>query len=147
MRGTPCNYIISCVTSSIHCARKSTMIISSSVPLKPDQACNARDALAKALYTRLFDHIVKRVNQCFPFDSSAHYIGVLDIAGFGEPSLIQPLSLLPCHFIYSLLPNLHPPSFFFPPPSLHPLSLSPSLSLIHRVFSGEQFRAVLHQLL
>ncbi|CAI8049871.1 Unconventional myosin-VI, partial [Geodia barretti] len=52
------------------------------VPLKPDQACNARDALAKALYTRLFSHIVKRVNQCFPFQSSAHYIGVLDIAGF-----------------------------------------------------------------
>ena len=56
----------------------------SSVPLKPVQACNARDALAKALYTRLFGHIVKRVNQCFPFQSSAHYIGVLDIAGFGE---------------------------------------------------------------
>jgi myosin-6 len=53
------------------------------VPLKPDQACSARDALAKALYTKLFSHIVRRVNQCFPFESSAHYIGVLDIAGFG----------------------------------------------------------------
>ena len=59
-------------------------ITSASVPLKPDQACNARDALAKALYTRLFDQIVKRVNQCFPFESSEHYIGVLDIAGFGQ---------------------------------------------------------------
>ena len=58
--------------------------LTSSVPLKPDQACSARDALAKALYTRLFDHVVKRVNECFPFQSSAHYIGVLDIAGFGE---------------------------------------------------------------
>jgi hypothetical protein len=55
-----------------------------SVPLKPDQACKARDALAKALYVRLFDFIVKRVNECFPFKSSNYYIGVLDIAGFGR---------------------------------------------------------------
>ncbi|KAL7872353.1 hypothetical protein SRHO_G00073360 [Serrasalmus rhombeus] len=52
------------------------------VPLKVEQANNARDALAKAVYSRLFDHVVKRVNQCFPFDSSANFIGVLDIAGF-----------------------------------------------------------------
>lgn len=48
-----------------------------------EQANNARDALAKAVYSRLFDHVVTRVNQCFPFDSSANFIGVLDIAGFG----------------------------------------------------------------
>uniref|UniRef100_A0A8C7NCQ3 Unconventional myosin-VI n=1 Tax=Oncorhynchus mykiss TaxID=8022 RepID=A0A8C7NCQ3_ONCMY len=47
-----------------------------------EQANNARDALAKAVYSRLFDHVVTRVNQCFPFDSSANFIGVLDIAGF-----------------------------------------------------------------
>ncbi|KAL6485730.1 hypothetical protein MHYP_G00051220 [Metynnis hypsauchen] len=52
------------------------------VPLKVEQANNARDALAKAVYSRLFDHVVKRVNQCFPFESSANFIGVLDIAGF-----------------------------------------------------------------
>ncbi|XP_034773751.2 myosin VIa isoform X3 [Acipenser ruthenus] len=52
------------------------------VPLKVEQANNARDALAKAVYGRLFDHVVKRVNQCFPFESSSFFIGVLDIAGF-----------------------------------------------------------------
>uniref|UniRef100_H3CZD5 Unconventional myosin-VI n=1 Tax=Tetraodon nigroviridis TaxID=99883 RepID=H3CZD5_TETNG len=54
------------------------------VPLKVEQANNARDALAKAVYSRLFDHVVTRVNQCFPFHSSASFIGVLDIAGFAE---------------------------------------------------------------
>ena len=54
------------------------------VPLKPEQASAARDALGKVLYTKLFDHIVAQVNQCFPFESSSTYIGVLDIAGFGE---------------------------------------------------------------
>ncbi|XP_056151212.1 myosin VIb isoform X1 [Lampris incognitus] len=52
------------------------------VPLKVEQANNARDALAKAVYSRLFDHVVKRVNQCFPFENSSNFIGVLDIAGF-----------------------------------------------------------------
>ncbi|XP_036398113.1 myosin VIb [Megalops cyprinoides] len=52
------------------------------VPLKVEQANNARDALAKAVYSRLFDHVVTRVNQCFPFDTSSNFIGVLDIAGF-----------------------------------------------------------------
>ncbi|KAM3603341.1 uncharacterized protein V6R79_020542 [Siganus canaliculatus] len=52
------------------------------VPLKVEQANHARDALAKATYSRLFDHVVTRVNQCFPFESSANFIGVLDIAGF-----------------------------------------------------------------
>ncbi|CAH1799090.1 unnamed protein product [Owenia fusiformis] len=52
------------------------------VPLKPHEAANARDALAKAVYSRLFDYLVKRVNQALPFTSSTSYIGVLDIAGF-----------------------------------------------------------------
>uniref|UniRef100_A0A8C6TVN2 Unconventional myosin-VI n=1 Tax=Neogobius melanostomus TaxID=47308 RepID=A0A8C6TVN2_9GOBI len=52
------------------------------VPLKVEQANHARDALAKAMYGRLFDHVVRRVNQCFPFETSTHFIGVLDIAGF-----------------------------------------------------------------
>jgi len=58
---------------------KGTVIM---VPLKMHEANNARDALAKSLYSRLFDHIVMRINQSIPFQSSNYYIGVLDIAGF-----------------------------------------------------------------
>ena len=46
------------------------------------EASNARDALAKAIYSRLFDFIVQRINSSIPFQSSSHYVGVLDIAGF-----------------------------------------------------------------
>ncbi|KAG6940246.1 myosin VI [Chelydra serpentina] len=52
------------------------------VPLKVEQANNARDALAKTVYSHLFDHVVNRVNECFPFETSSFFIGVLDIAGF-----------------------------------------------------------------
>lgn len=52
------------------------------VQLKPGEAQNARDALAKSIYAKLFDHIVSRVNQSLPFQSSTSYIGILDIAGF-----------------------------------------------------------------
>ncbi|XP_026737078.1 myosin heavy chain 95F isoform X2 [Trichoplusia ni] len=52
------------------------------VPLKTYEANNARDALAKSIYSRLFDYIVHRINASIPFQASAYYIGVLDIAGF-----------------------------------------------------------------
>eukprot|EP00096_Caligus_rogercresseyi_P001057 TRINITY_DN1165_c0_g1_i1.p1 TRINITY_DN1165_c0_g1~~TRINITY_DN1165_c0_g1_i1.p1 ORF type:complete len:1290 (+),score=487.80 TRINITY_DN1165_c0_g1_i1:159-4028(+) len=58
---------------------KGTVIM---VPLKVHEASNARDALAKAIYSRLFDYIVRRINDSIPFEKSAYYIGVLDIAGF-----------------------------------------------------------------
>ena len=54
------------------------------IPLKPEQAAAGRDALAKSIYSMLFDHIVSCVNQGFPFKSSVSFIGVLDIAGFGN---------------------------------------------------------------
>lgn len=53
------------------------------VPLKVHEACNARDALSKAIYSKLFDFLVtKIVNRAIPFSESSYYIGVLDIAGF-----------------------------------------------------------------
>merc|ERR1719186_1559368 len=58
---------------------KGTVIM---VPLKVHEAASARDALAKSLYSRLFDYIVMKINESIPFKSSSYYIGVLDIAGF-----------------------------------------------------------------
>ncbi|XKL69082.1 hypothetical protein PGB90_006851 [Kerria lacca] len=58
---------------------KGTIIM---VPLKVHEAHSARDALAKSIYSRLFDYIVKRINESIPFKASSYYIGVLDIAGF-----------------------------------------------------------------
>lgn len=53
------------------------------MPLKPHEAAAARDALAKSIYSRLFDWIVAAINKSIPFGQSSAYIGVLDIAGFG----------------------------------------------------------------
>jgi len=58
---------------------KGTVIM---VPLKTHEASSARDALAKATYSRLFDYIVAKINESIPFERSSYYIGVLDIAGF-----------------------------------------------------------------
>jgi myosin-6 len=57
------------------------------VPLKVTEAQNARDALAKAIYIKLFDYIVSCVNKAIPFGSSTNFIGLLDIAGFGVEKL------------------------------------------------------------
>ncbi|KAI8818552.1 unconventional myosin-Ia [Fimicolochytrium jonesii] len=54
------------------------------LPLGSQQAEKTRDALAKTLYGRLFDHIVSTLNQCISIGSEKGYnvIGVLDIYGF-----------------------------------------------------------------
>ncbi|KAI9996698.1 hypothetical protein PInf_014441 [Phytophthora infestans] len=59
-----------------------------SMKLSAAQANNARDALAKALYGRLFDWMVKNINHFLKMDDSEkakgglHFIGILDIFGF-----------------------------------------------------------------
>ncbi|CAG0921150.1 unnamed protein product [Notodromas monacha] len=88
------------------------------VPLKPREAASARDALAKSMYSRLFDNIVSRINASIPFQTSAFYIGVLDIAGFelvedkmGVIDLLNEEGKLPkpdaCHFTAAVHKNLH----------------------------------------
>ncbi|KAJ2232557.1 class II myosin [Coemansia sp. RSA 485] len=53
------------------------------VPLNVAQAQSARDGLAKAIYDRLFDWIVVRVNQAMQARAESSFIiGVLDIYGF-----------------------------------------------------------------
>ncbi|KXS12657.1 myosin-Ie-like protein [Gonapodya prolifera JEL478] len=54
------------------------------VPLNAQQARSTRDALAKALYSRMFDWIVGAVNNAmlYPGAAKAVVLGVLDIYGF-----------------------------------------------------------------
>ncbi|XP_077319961.1 unconventional myosin-Ie-like isoform X1 [Lithobates pipiens] len=52
------------------------------VTLNKEQACFTRDALTKALYTRLFDFLVEAVNKAMRKDVEEYNIGVLDIYGF-----------------------------------------------------------------
>ncbi len=56
------------------------------VPLRPDQASDARDAMAKALYGNQFSWLVERINASImgskPVPTNPVFIGVLDIFGF-----------------------------------------------------------------
>ncbi|GLE06274.1 hypothetical protein PINS_up015521 [Pythium insidiosum] len=54
-----------------------------SVPLKKEQAMDCRDALAKAIYSNVFDWLVATINQSLSDDKNMHnHVGVLDIFGF-----------------------------------------------------------------
>ncbi|KAL6061526.1 Unconventional myosin-Ie [Balamuthia mandrillaris] len=54
------------------------------VPQSAEQAASARDALAKTIYSRMFDFIVEQVNRALQSQGSqaSTIIGVLDIYGF-----------------------------------------------------------------
>ncbi|KAM6967963.1 myosin IEb [Aplochiton taeniatus] len=52
------------------------------VTLNVEQACFSRDALSKALYSRLFDFLVDAINKAMQKEREELNIGVLDIYGF-----------------------------------------------------------------
>uniref|UniRef100_A0ACB8G7U5 Unconventional myosin-If n=1 Tax=Sphaerodactylus townsendi TaxID=933632 RepID=A0ACB8G7U5_9SAUR len=52
------------------------------VTLNVEQANFTRDALSKALYSRLFDYLVDAVNKAMQKNRQEYSIGVLDIYGF-----------------------------------------------------------------
>ncbi|XP_067932052.1 unconventional myosin-Ie-like isoform X2 [Watersipora subatra] len=52
------------------------------VTLNVDQAAHTRDALSKAIYTRLFDFLVQVVNKAMSIDREEINVGILDIYGF-----------------------------------------------------------------
>jgi myosin-5 len=54
-----------------------------SVPLRKEQAMDCRDALAKAIYSNVFDWLVSSINHSLSDDSNMfNHVGVLDIFGF-----------------------------------------------------------------
>ncbi|KAM7414757.1 hypothetical protein PAMA_019527 [Pampus argenteus] len=66
------------------CHRRIVLVAETVVKSLPKhQAVNARDALAKQIYTHLFDCIVNRINTALQVPGKQHaFIGVLDIYGF-----------------------------------------------------------------
>uniref|UniRef100_A0A667W9Y5 Myosin VA n=1 Tax=Myripristis murdjan TaxID=586833 RepID=A0A667W9Y5_9TELE len=66
-------------------------------PLPRLQATNARDALAKHIYAKMFNWIVEHVNKALITSIKQHsFIGVLDIYGYGLVSFDHFFQLMPC---------------------------------------------------
>ncbi|XP_040899485.1 myosin IEb [Toxotes jaculatrix] len=80
--GIPQDGLCSKLTSRIMDSKWGGKTESISVTLNTEQACFSRDALSKALYTRLFDFLVDCINKAMQKDQEELNIGVLDIYGF-----------------------------------------------------------------
>ncbi|KAM6910759.1 myosin IEb isoform 2-T2 [Xenentodon cancila] len=80
--GIPQDGLCSKLTSRIMDSKWGGKTESISVTLNTEQACFSRDALSKALYTRLFDFLVDCINKAMQKDQEDLNIGVLDIYGF-----------------------------------------------------------------
>lgn len=52
------------------------------VPQNVEQCLYTRDALAKAVYSRIFDWLVQAINKGMEIHSTGNTIGILDIYGF-----------------------------------------------------------------
>ncbi|XP_078101658.1 unconventional myosin-Ie-like, partial [Sander vitreus] len=80
--GIPQDGLCSKLTSRMMDSKWGGKTESISVTLNTEQACFSRDALSKALYTRLFDFLVDSTNKAMQKDQEELNIGVLDIYGF-----------------------------------------------------------------
>uniref|UniRef100_A0A8C3GAJ9 Osteoclast-stimulating factor 1 n=1 Tax=Cyclopterus lumpus TaxID=8103 RepID=A0A8C3GAJ9_CYCLU len=80
--GVPQDGLCSKLTSRMMDSKWGGTTESIAVTLSTEQACFSRDALSKALYTRLFDFLVDCVNKAIQKDQEEFNIGVLDIYGF-----------------------------------------------------------------
>ncbi|XP_041650351.1 myosin IEb [Cheilinus undulatus] len=80
--GIPQDSLCSKLTSRIMDSKWGGKTESISVTLNTEQACFTRDALSKALYTRLFDFLVDCINKAMQKEHEDFNIGVLDIYGF-----------------------------------------------------------------
>uniref|UniRef100_A0A8C9Y9I5 Osteoclast-stimulating factor 1 n=1 Tax=Sander lucioperca TaxID=283035 RepID=A0A8C9Y9I5_SANLU len=80
--GIPQDGLCSKLTSRMMDSKWGGKTESISVTLNTEQACFSRDALSKALYTRLFDFLVDCINKAMQKDQEELNIGVLDIYGF-----------------------------------------------------------------
>ncbi|KAM6995458.1 myosin IEb [Tautogolabrus adspersus] len=80
--GIPQDGLCSKLTSKIMDSKWGGKTESISVTLNTEQACFSRDALSKALYTRLFDFLVDCINKAIQKEQEELTIGVLDIYGF-----------------------------------------------------------------
>ncbi|XP_047217761.1 myosin IEb [Girardinichthys multiradiatus] len=80
--GIPQDGLCSKLTSRIMDSKWGGKTETISVTLNTEQACFSRDALSKALYTRLFDYLVDCINKAMQKKTEELNIGVLDIYGF-----------------------------------------------------------------
>ena len=104
-----------------------------SSPITADECRETRDALAKAVYSRMFDDLVKAINEAIGSDkrpdpddpgTGGRTIGVLDIYGFEifEVNSFEQARLPHYHPTTTPpLPHRPPP----PPPPPHPLPHRP----------------------
>ncbi|KAM9700192.1 unconventional myosin-Ie-like [Menidia menidia] len=80
--GIPQDGLCQKLTSRVMDSKWGGQTESISVTLNTEQASFSRDALSKALYTRLFDFLVDCINKAMQKDQEDLNIGVLDIYGF-----------------------------------------------------------------
>lgn len=76
------NYLQSKLTSRRFDSKWGAQSDTIDVTLNVEQALYTRDALAKGIYARLFDYLVKRVNSAMETNVQGYNIGILDIYGF-----------------------------------------------------------------